>query len=274
VPYPSWPLPPALIYSQPRTRTRVGGFPGKRCAAVVLPPLSIISASLTPCAVLPPAEACGHPILDGLDRERGAAAGDEKISFLFYLGIMRLEAELGIRRLVLTASTFSFLIGLPIIYGLQYLSPDHVQLRSTLTAYIVFLLVVSCIGIIAAVTVRLVLYLAAAADPLIEKCEPDHRPGHASPCRQRCPSYSSGAIHPVQPVPAGHDMLQLAIPRRGQRYEQCRFVVSALISRLERGQLQGVDVGAGGGLCSGRSLPGRGANVLRAAVAGICILAG
>ena len=67
---------------------------------------------------------------------------------------MRFEAELGIRRLVLTASTFSFLIGMPVIYGLQYLPPDHVQLRSTLTAYIIFVLIVSCVGIVAAVTVR------------------------------------------------------------------------------------------------------------------------
>jgi hypothetical protein len=70
---------------------------------------------------------------------------------------MRFEAELGIRRLVLTASTFAFLIGLPIIYSLQFLPPDHVQLRSTLTAYLIFLLVVSFVGIIAAVTVGYVL---------------------------------------------------------------------------------------------------------------------
>jgi hypothetical protein len=71
----------------------------------------------------------------------------------FHSAIMRFEDELGIRRVVLTTSTFSFLIGLPIVYGLQYLPPDHVQLRATLTAYIAFLLVVSIVGIVAAVTV-------------------------------------------------------------------------------------------------------------------------
>jgi hypothetical protein len=187
---------------------------------------------------------------------------------------MRFEAELGIRRLVLTASTFSFLIGLPVIYGLQYLPPDHVQLRSTLTAYIVFLLVVSCVGIVAAVTVRLVLILAALPNPMIEKCDVDHHPGYSSPCRQRCPSSSSGAIHSVQLVPAEHDMLQLAIPGRGQPHDQRRFVVSTLIPRLERGQLQGVDVGVGGSLCGRRTRPCSGANIFRTAVAGICILAG
>jgi hypothetical protein len=73
---------------------------------------------------------------------------------------MRYEAELGIRRLVLTASTFTFLISLPIIYGLQYLPQDHVHMRSTLTAYFIFLLVVSFVGIIAGVTVGLSSILA------------------------------------------------------------------------------------------------------------------
>jgi len=67
---------------------------------------------------------------------------------------MQYEAELGIRRLVLTASTFAFLFAMPIIFGLQFLPPDHGQLKSTLTAYFILLLVVSFIGIIAGITVR------------------------------------------------------------------------------------------------------------------------
>jgi len=81
---------------------------------------------------------------------------------------MRLEAELGIRRLMLTASTFYFLIGLPIICGLQYLPPDHVQLRSTLTAYIIFSLVVSCVGIVAAVTRNATLITILATHLLVD----------------------------------------------------------------------------------------------------------
>lgn len=81
---------------------------------------------------------------------------------------MRYEAELGIRRLVLTASTFVFLIGLPIIYGLQFLSPEHAQLRSTLTAYFIFLLVVSFLGIVAGVTRNATLITVLAAHLLVD----------------------------------------------------------------------------------------------------------
>jgi hypothetical protein len=69
------------------------------------------------------------------------------------LDTMQYEAELGIRRLVLTASTFAFLLSMPIIFGLQFFPPDH-GLRSTLTAYFILFLVVSFVGIIAGITVR------------------------------------------------------------------------------------------------------------------------
>jgi hypothetical protein len=158
VPYPSRPIPPALISLCPQTRTHAGvsGFPGTRCAAALLSNHHLLFFSFsTQCAVFPLAAECEHFVPDGRDYELRTAAGDaEKKNRFYSCSAMRFEAELGIRRLVLTVSTFVFLIGLPIIYGLQFLPPDHVQLRSTLTAYFIFLLVVSFVGIIAAVTVR------------------------------------------------------------------------------------------------------------------------
>ena len=66
---------------------------------------------------------------------------------------MREEAELGLRRLLLTVSTFLFLASLLAIYTLQYLPEVSVHLKSSFTVYLVFFSVVSVAGFVAAIKV-------------------------------------------------------------------------------------------------------------------------
>jgi len=64
---------------------------------------------------------------------------------------MRHQAELGMRRLLLTVSTFVFLAALVAIYALRFLPEDPLHLRKSLSVYLVFFLIVSLIGLSGAV---------------------------------------------------------------------------------------------------------------------------
>lgn len=67
---------------------------------------------------------------------------------------MRQEAELGLRRLLLTVSTFVLLASLIAIYALQWVPQEPLHLRTTLTVYVAFFWAMSFIGLIAAIKVR------------------------------------------------------------------------------------------------------------------------
>jgi hypothetical protein len=69
---------------------------------------------------------------------------------------MRHQAELGLRRLLLTVSTFVFLAALVAIYALRFLPEDPLHLRKSLSVYLVFFLIVSLIGLSGAVKVSLI----------------------------------------------------------------------------------------------------------------------
>jgi len=64
---------------------------------------------------------------------------------------MRQEAELGLRRLLLTVSTFAFFACSIAIYVVQYIPQDPLHLRMTLTVYVAFFLAMSLTGLIAAI---------------------------------------------------------------------------------------------------------------------------
>jgi len=64
---------------------------------------------------------------------------------------MRHPTELGLRRLLLTVSTFVFLASLLAIYALRFLPADPLHLRKSLSVYLIFFLVVSLIGFAGAV---------------------------------------------------------------------------------------------------------------------------
>src|ERR1700759_1665651 len=67
---------------------------------------------------------------------------------------MRQEAELSLRRLLLTVSTFVLLASLIAIYALQWVPQEPLHLRTTLTVYVAFFWAMSFIGLIAAIKVR------------------------------------------------------------------------------------------------------------------------
>jgi hypothetical protein len=66
---------------------------------------------------------------------------------------MRKAAELGLRRLLLTVSTFVLLACLIAIYALQFVPQDPVHLRTSLTVYVALFLGMSLIGLVAAIKV-------------------------------------------------------------------------------------------------------------------------
>ncbi|KAF2675154.1 hypothetical protein BT63DRAFT_450136 [Microthyrium microscopicum] len=78
------------------------------------------------------------------------------------------ESEISIRRLLLTVSTFVSLFSLVAIYALRYLPEDPLHIRASLTAYVIFFLLVSVLGFVGAIKRSAPLITVFAAHLLLD----------------------------------------------------------------------------------------------------------